>query len=86
MSKWQPIETAPRDSAELLVYTPDDGDGARMDFDYREDGVWALHAARYEEFMAVGGAGAAGPDCVCVGPSEKPAYTHWMPLPDPPTD
>lgn len=83
--EWLPIESAPQDSSLLLVYTPDSGDGERFDFDYREDGVWVVHAESYDHFMMVGGANAAGPDCVCTGPSEDAPYTHFAVI-DPPTD
>lgn len=81
---WQTIDTAPQDSGLLVVYTPDTSDGERYDFDYREDGVWIIHAESYEHFMAVGGTGAV-PDCVCTGPSETAPYTHFAIL-SPPTD
>lgn len=67
----------------VTVYQPDRGDGDRYDFDYIEDGGWAIHNERHEFFLSVGGAGAAGPDVTCAGPSEIAPYTHWSSLPKP---
>lgn len=87
--RWRPIAEAPEGEV-VEVYTPDIGDGERHSFDAKDDGVWLDHAESYEHFVMVGGAGAAGPDCVCKGPSEQAPYTHWKrltrPLPDPQPD
>lgn len=83
---WQPIETAPKETL-VMVYSPlqadDWPDSVRINFDFicpdYED--WHDHCESREHYMAVGGPNAAGPDCVCTGPSENAPYTHWMPLP-----
>jgi len=82
-SGWRPISEADQDTGLVIVYTPDLGDGERYDFDYKEDGVWYYHSEHFEHYMAIGGANACGPDAVCIGPSEKPPYTHFMPLAKP---
>lgn len=85
-------ERLPEVGVTVLVYEPfrhgEDWPGAvRISFDHicpdYED--WHDHCASYEHFMAVGGVNACGPDVTCTGPSEKAPYTHWMPLPPPPT-
>ena len=88
---WLPIESAPRDGTLVVVYWPngpdDWPDGLNVTFDYvcpdYED--WFQHCEAREHYLMVGGPNAAGPDCVCTGPSEKAPYTHWMPLPAAPT-
>jgi hypothetical protein len=76
--KWQPIETAPKDGSEILLYTsyeaelPDEESFSSVQIGSWDDGnidvpigsVWYR---------------APGWDCPVVG---KP--THWMPLPEPP--
>lgn len=74
----------PDDGVLVMVYAPDTGDGEIMDFDGCEEGRWVGHDNRREHFLIVGGADAAGPDCICTGPAEEAPYTHWRPLPPPP--
>lgn len=83
VADWLPIESAPDDIGLCVVYTPDQGDGERYDFDWKEGGVWQEHYNHYEHFMAVGGANACGPDVVCTGPGEEPEYTHYRRLTPP---
>lgn len=74
MSEWQPIETAPRDGAMVLLFVPD---GETDDYDevlgdYRPQaifvGYWVSeHHWRLAHYSAF---------------SFDP--THWMPLPRPP--
>ena len=71
----------PEEGELVLVYSPDGEGGERVDFDCIEEGDWAVHANNYDHFIAVGGAGAAGPDCVCTGPAEDAPYTHWARIP-----
>lgn len=71
---------APPDGELVLVYTPDNGDGERYDFDYWEDGGWAIHAQNYDHYLSVG---KGDMDCPIIGPSEEAPYTHWSRLPKP---
>lgn len=91
---WRAIAEAPK-GVEVFVYTPpqpgDWPDQVRIDVDYisEDHDDWHVHAESYEHFLAVGGSAAAGPDSVCIGPSPKAPYTHWMriraiPAPQPP--
>lgn len=79
--KWQPIETAPKDGAEVLTWDADWQLPLMMHFsskerferdygdpNYMEEGWYVSY--RYPE----------------PGFAEEPANpTHWMPLPDPPS-
>ena len=83
--EWQPIETAPKGQL-LIVYSPptknDWPDSIRIDFDLideDEGDAWYYHTERYDHFCSVAGGG-------MIGPSEKAPYTHWMPLPKPPSE
>ena len=80
--KWQPIETAPEEKLVIVGWLCDyDTENPdRVDFDYKEDGMWRKHSELYEEFICV-----APPES--RGPKENAPYTHWMdlqPLPTPP--
>lgn len=79
---WQPIDTAPDDELVVVFYLQKEGDeeSDMHTLDFKEDGYWFYHGESYEHYMAVGGAGAAGPDVVCTGPAEKAPYTHWKRL------
>lgn len=85
-------ERLPEVGVTVLVYEPfrhgeDWPDTVRIFFDYicPDYEGWHNHCESYEHFMIVGGSNACGPDVTCTGPSEKAPYTHWMPLPPPPT-
>ncbi len=69
MSKWQSIETAPRDGALVLV--------CRV----YESGIveYAVASSNGDEWRDMGDIGWAG----MYGEGNQP--THWMPLPPPPT-
>lgn len=84
---WISVEDRlPDEETTCLVYTPaNKEDDERRDLEYFCDGCWNVHNDHYEHFMAVGGAGAAGPDSFCIGPSADAPYTHWMPLPAAPS-
>lgn len=71
MSEWQPIETAPKDGRDLLIF--DKFHKTAVIAFYREDGrspgkygkfVWQLHDEG--------------------GSLAEQSITHWMPLPSPP--
>lgn len=74
-SKWQLIETAPKD--ELVVVMWLDQDDAehpeRYDFDWLEDGCWIQHNENREHFLIAAPPGSQGA-------SEKAPYTHWKRL------
>lgn len=75
MSDWQPIETAPKDETQVLLWVP-----ARP---------WDAACAVVGEFSGVGRprwreANIDGWEW--DGPLAEAAPTHWMPLPPPPTE
>lgn len=75
---WTRVEDGLPDGEEIvLVYTPDTGDGERIDFDWRYEGCWHEHEEAHQHYMMVGGPMAAGPDAVCTGPGQDAPYTHW---------
>ncbi|NWF45426.1 hypothetical protein F3K02_09220 [Hydrogenophaga sp. D2P1] len=75
--EWHPIETAPDDMTEPVMVFWIDSDGAPMrEFDYKEDGCWMGWHEHAEHVEIIGGHGV----------SYTPPYTHWMPLPPPPTN
>ena len=73
MTEWQPIETAPKDGTEILLWGP-----------YCErpspakwyDGKWCAY---WDGFRVIESEGDFGTDY-----REFDVPTHWMPLPDPP--
>lgn len=87
---WIPCaERMPAPGVVVLVYSPPQpGDypgDVRIGFDFIDpDGddpaFWYEHGQNYEHFSCVAG-GLEG----CTGPSEKAPYTHWQPIPTPPT-
>ena len=85
MSEWQPIETAPKNGTEVLIWRPDAGVllaryGCLGDWlneneslTYSDSDLWAG-----DWFMA---------DFISGGRlSDEYPPTHWMPLPPPPED
>lgn len=86
--EWIPVgERLPKTGEVVVVRAPaGEGDWTNddricLDFISEDYEDWHEHCGSYENYMAVGGSGAAGPDCVCTGPSEKAPYTHWAPIP-----
>lgn len=83
-------ERLPEPGVLVLVYAPphkdDWPDDIRISFDgldpESDDPYWVNHGEDYEHYCCV----AKGGDCDWTGPSEKALYTHWMPMPDIPTE
>ena len=72
MSKWQPIETAPRDGTRILVF-----DGKEINtVDYSEPYYIGInkHIEIEESWVQISDSGRA----------TEFFPTHWMPLPEPP--
>lgn len=74
MSEWQPIETAPRDGRNLLLWDADSQS--------HEIALWSephqLWAIDYTDSMPPSAHAKVSPSNTCYVP------THWMPLPTPP--
>lgn len=70
-SQWQPIETAPRDGTDVLIYVPYYPDGARIETGwFSSKGYWESYSRLY-----------AGEH---HSPLCRLQPTHWQPLPEPP--
>jgi hypothetical protein len=71
---WRPIETAPKDGTDILLYVQEEITSGswseRKSFDGRDISCWV-----YAELDEHG--------CGCCSDKGEPP-THWMPLPDPP--
>jgi hypothetical protein len=71
MAEWQPIDTAPRDGRQILLYQPEEGGCiGPEDFElgyYIFAGRWVVNAWYCTEYEAF----------------EK-SPSHWQPLPEPP--
>ncbi len=78
MSEWQPISTAPRDGTPVLL------GGRWLPFETLPGGEWCSVVALYgsmSSYAEDAGDWFAGVEQVA---SWNVAWTHWMPLPDPP--
>ena len=84
MSDWKPINTAPRDGTEILLFGRRgvvsgwwaDGESYQTDSGMEYDGpVWVCLDDTYEAEIEDFGDG----DISCE-------FTHWMPVPDPPKE
>lgn len=80
MSKWQPIDTAPKDGTHVLLWIKY-GDFPVVGYWFTHQGTdlgWQMEKEHFEVSCAT----------YCYGGSVCNAYrttpTHWMPLPDPP--
>ena len=71
MSEWQPIDTAPKDGEDILVYSYPDIVSAHWETDVGDDGepYWALDDG-HTRYYALR--------------RHMHEPTHWMPLPTPP--
>jgi hypothetical protein len=75
MSKWKPIETAPRDGTTILVYGYWEGEISGKE---KKPNVWLCSSQGVEDEFCLEG---------CDGYAawvNNPMY--WMPLPPPPTE
>ena len=83
-------ERLPEAGMDVLVYTPpqpgDWPDSVRISIDGidpESDGdYWVEHGEHYERWCCIA---KGGDDIDWHGPSEKAPYTHWQPLPPPPS-
>lgn len=75
MSEWQPIETAPKDETEILVYGEET----------RTIAGWGMIYSPYGDARRKGWRCEATPD-IEGHASDGIEPTHWMPLPAPPRE
>lgn len=83
MSEWQPIETAPKDGTDLLLYTAE-GITQGQYLDPEKDGPDSMgHDGGWMSYdgYSYPGRSFGNPKYFC-DPQAQP--THWMPLPEPP--
>jgi len=74
MNEWQPIETAPKDGSDVLVYCSDTGE--QMTAYWDTEAVAACNPSLPLPLW-----------CYARWINNEPIYcipTHWMPLPEPP--
>jgi hypothetical protein len=77
--QWIPVsERLPDEGMEVIAYTPPlNGEDEQYTFEKYEDECFIAHSNNYEHFCMVA---KGGSDCAWIGPSEKPKYTHWIPM------
>ena len=82
MSKWRPIETAPRDETPILIYTTCHG----VVEAWYHAGSWNQHheSPEYDGAVWVCADDAFQIEVEETTPPCDGTATHWMPLPDPP--
>jgi hypothetical protein len=92
MIRWKPIESAPKDGSDILIYAPSYQHEGKETGDRVTVGHWATDAERQRQVGDCGG------ECRCPEYDyEDPAWitwdggfrpeyppTHWLPLPAPP--
>ena len=78
-TKWQPIDTAPKDGREVILYYPELGKGSRVRMGYWYSSVtssYGKETSRTEEWSPmigfIGG---------MYGDKPRPKPTHWMMIP-----
>ena len=80
MSKWQPIETAPKDGTKILVYKN------KIRFGSNEYDHFYFGLNVYDHYIEI----AYWTDYGCKIDAFAPLFdkdpTHWMPLPEPPKE
>jgi hypothetical protein len=86
--EWQPIESAPKDGTEFLIYRP------RRSYESPKiklkGSIYpSIHETEVKEKYAIGKIRKDGTLLIVDVSSSKTGYaacfTHWMPLPKPPT-
>jgi hypothetical protein len=80
MADWQPIETAPKDGTEIILYRPsDEHRSAKRWISWWYDKTETQYGRiTYEVHEWWGGTFLSDPE------RRPPEPTHWMPLPEPP--
>ena len=78
MSKWQPIETAPKDGRQLLMFC-DDYDPAVFVASFGWTDLPKNHADYWEGWIFA-------EEILASHTETEPEPTHWMPLPAPPAE
>ncbi|WP_198363722.1 hypothetical protein [Burkholderia ubonensis] len=78
VTDWQPIETAPADTAVIVFWLDPESpeNPERYDFDMLDEGCWRQWTDHYDWAHSVAPAGSRLP-------CEQPPYTHWKPLGSP---
>lgn len=78
MSKWQPIETAPKTGDAVLLWKPDE----RAVGEYTVVGYYGQIPQHDGHWVIVGGSPLGYFSTVANADQDYP--THWQPLPEPP--
>jgi hypothetical protein len=85
VSEWKPIETAPRDGTEILLFCPGLGSWQRVLSGEVVVGAWKEHLFSQgwysDSSSSMDGGYESTGDYIVHDPV---VATHWMPLPEPP--
>lgn len=73
---WQPIETAPKDGTDVLLFYPTFNRKAWVGSYDKHESITNGKRNYFHEGWNIGGAMSFFPS-----PKEEPAPTHWMPIP-----
>jgi hypothetical protein len=80
MADWMPIETAPKDGTAILFA------GKWRPFDANPGGTWHIAIARWSTFMSNHTGYQWILEPLNTLDNINVEFTHWMPLPPPPTE